>query len=85
MATLQIDVPAELNKYLERRVREGGYGSVSQFVCELIESDQRDAAHSLLEAELLRGLDSGPSEQMTPAEWNDLRREIQDRAAARAS
>lgn len=84
MATLQIDVPADMKEYIDRQVREGGFKDVSEFVCRLIATDQREAARSVLETELLRGLDSGPSEEMTPAEWDDLRREVQERAATQS-
>lgn len=41
----------------------------------------RDAAH--LEQLLLEGLNSGPAEPMTDAEWEDMRREVHARAARR--
>ena len=84
MAALEIDVPVELRDYVERRVREDGFKDVSEFVCTLIATDQRETARSVLEAELLRGLDSGPPIEMTPAEWDELRREVQARVTTQA-
>lgn len=82
MATLKFDIPDDLQAHVERRAREAGHASVGEFVCELIASDKREEARSELEHELLRGLDSGPSKPMTRAEWNDLRQEVEDKAAA---
>ena len=46
---------------VQRRVDEGGYSGVSEYVRELIRGDQRQSAQSILEAELMRGLASGPA------------------------
>jgi antitoxin ParD1/3/4 len=80
---MNIALPMNLKKYVERRVSEGGYSSVSEYMRELIRSDQRESAQALLENELLRGLASGPAERMTPADWKGIRGEVKRRLATR--
>jgi antitoxin ParD1/3/4 len=72
METINIAVPAALKNFLQRRVEEGGYGSVSEYVRELIRSDQRRTAQDVLEKELLRGLASGPANAMKKTDWQRI-------------
>lgn len=72
METMNIAIPPRLKEFVQRRVDEGGYGSVSEYVRELIRTDQRQSAQAVLEAELLRGLASGPSKKMTKGDWTEL-------------
>lgn len=83
MNTMNIALPRKLKTYVERRVTEGGYSSVSEYMRELIRNDQRQLAQALLEGELLKGLTSGPVERMTPADWKGIRGEVKRRLAAR--
>jgi antitoxin ParD1/3/4 len=85
MTTMNIAIPAELRKYVEKRVAAGGYGSVSEYMRELIRNDQRQLAQTVLEGELLRGLASGPAERMTTDDWSAIRGEVKRRIRPRKS
>lgn len=83
MQTLNIAIPDALNDYVLRQVEEQGYGSASEYVHELILVAQKEEVRRRLEAELLLGLQSGPGEPLTARDWQAMRREIQNRHAAR--
>lgn len=83
METMNIALSPTLKEYVQERVQQGGYSSASEYVRELIRSDQRAAAKMALETELLRGLASGPAEKMTGREWSDIRREVKRLATGR--
>lgn len=83
MDTMNIALPAPLKEYVQQRVEQGGYGSVSEYVRELIRLDQRQSAQAKLENELLRGFASGPAEKMTKAEWSGIREEVRHRVSSR--
>jgi antitoxin ParD1/3/4 len=75
MDTVKYDVPETLQQFVLERVTEGGYGSVSEYVGELIRSDQIQKERSRLEAEVLKGIRS-PKAPMTEADWANLRARI---------
>jgi hypothetical protein len=52
-------------------------------VRELIRGEQERQAITALEAEFLKGLESGPSTPMTPQDWQDIREEVRRRTAKR--
>ena len=83
MDTMNIALPQNLKDYVQARVAQGGYSSVSEYVRELIRADQKQAAEEILEQEILRGLGSGKPVPMTKDDWADIRREVKRRAMGR--
>lgn len=83
METMNIALPPALKEFVQTRVAEGGYGSVSEYMRELIRADQEQAAKALLEAEILKGLRSGESALLTEREWAEIRSEVLRRHQAR--
>jgi len=85
MDTMNIALPGNLKDYVQSRVAEGGYSSVSEYIRELIRADQKQSAEQLLEQEILRGLNSGEPAPMTADNWNDIRLELKRRFLDRKS
>jgi antitoxin ParD1/3/4 len=83
MNTMNIAIPKDLKSFVQRQVERRGYSSVSEYVRDLIRGDQERQAMTALEAEFLRGLDSGPSTPMTKQDWQDIREEVRRRTAKR--
>lgn len=79
MDTMNIAVPESLKEFVLQRVSSGGYSSVSEYVRALIRADQSRQAQELLEAEILKGLNSGESTPMTAEDWKELRAEVRRR------
>lgn len=77
--TMNISLPENLKRYVERRVSEGDYGNTSEYIRELIRKDReerRRRAQEKLEALLLEGLDSlerGEGVEVTPEYWKERR------------
>lgn len=80
METMNIALPESLKEFVVTRVSEGGYSSVSEYVRELIRADQKQKAWAVLEAEVLKGIESGPSVPMTEEDWASLRDRIKQGA-----
>ena len=82
MATLNISLSDAELEFVERRVADGRFPSVSEYLKALIRAEQLE--HELeraelspeMEAELLKGLDSGPATEMTSEDWQDIRSEV---------
>ena len=79
--TMNISLPAASREWIADRVSEGGYGSVSEYVRELVREDHERHAVESLERKLLEGIESGPAKPMTQADWKDLRSELERRIA----
>ena len=50
METLNVSLPGSLKKYVQERVSTGGYGNTSEYVRDLIRSEQKQRAKAELEA-----------------------------------
>jgi antitoxin ParD1/3/4 len=83
MNTMNIAIPEQLKSFVQRQVERRGYSSVSEYVRDLIRGDQERQAIALLEAEFLKGLDSGPATPMTTHDWQEMREEVRRRSATR--
>lgn len=74
MANLQLNLPDRLKAAAEERAAAGGYASVDSYIASLIEADELAPISDETEAELLKGLDSGPAVDITPEFLADLKR-----------
>ena len=83
MATMNISLPDTMRDFVEAEVAEGGYTTTSEYFRELVRERQKQKSQEKLEALLLEGLESGESTPITKDDWEELRREVRERAAAR--
>ena len=72
MESMNISLPEHLRDFVLKQV-ESGYGSVSEYIRELIRADENRKRQEALEAKLLEGLASGRGRELTDADWNDLK------------
>ena len=66
MSSVNISLPDSLRVFVERRIEEQGYGTVSDYFRDLILKDQQQLGEARLEALLLEGLNSGDPIEVTP-------------------
>jgi antitoxin ParD1/3/4 len=83
METMNIALPKPMKTFVQSQVARRGYSSVSEYVRELIRADQDDRARTALEAEILKGLQSGKPTPMTREDWKAIREEVRKRHAKR--
>jgi antitoxin ParD1/3/4 len=82
-ATMNISLPESMREWIEEVVAKGGYGTVSEYIRELVRQDQKARSKKALEARLLEALESGEPRELTRADWDKLRRELIEKANAR--
>lgn len=75
MQTMNISLPDQLKEFVDAEVGSGRYGTVSEYVRDLIRADEKRRAHERLESLLLEGLESGAPTEMTRQDWDEIRRE----------
>ena len=83
MATLTLNVPEEIQALARARAAEQGYATVDAYLAGLIEADATVPVAQELEAEILAGLSSA-SREMTPGDWDEMRRQFRASRAAGA-
>lgn len=77
MDALNVSLPKAMKEYVQERVKTGGYGNTSEYVRDLIRAEQKQRAKSELEALILEGINSGPSTDMTRADWERLHKRLE--------
>jgi antitoxin ParD1/3/4 len=77
MGTMNISLPESLKSYVDHQVLEGGYGTSSEFVRELIRKDQD---RSRLRNLLLEGAASPTGEVVDETYFEGVRQSIRGRA-----
>jgi len=73
MSTMNVSLPDELKSYVDEQVGDGGYGSTSEYVGDLIRRD-RERGH--LRNLVLDGANSGPGVVADTAYFDALRQRI---------
>lgn len=72
METISVALPESLKEFVVAQVNAGAYESVNDYLRALILADQDQKAKAVIEAELLKGIQSG-FEPMTDDDWASLR------------
>lgn len=75
MQTMNISLPDQLKEFVDVQVGTGRYGSVSEYVRDLISDDEKRKAQEKLEGLLMEGLRSGEATDMTRRDWDEIRAE----------
>jgi antitoxin ParD1/3/4 len=84
MESMNISLPGPLKEFVDSQVAAGAYSSASEYIRRLIREDQERSQREEIDQKLLEALDEGHSTPMTPQDWEDIRREVRQRAARRA-
>jgi antitoxin ParD1/3/4 len=79
METMNIALPESMKHFVQERVTEGGYSSVSEYVRELIRADQKRKVEERIDTLLLEGLDSGQPIAVTSEYWEEKKRRLTER------
>jgi len=82
MTTLNISLPEKLRGFVEEKIARGGYGTISEYVRELIRNDER-SEQDRFEAFIAETYASGDPEPLTKKDIERARAEVRRRIAAR--
>ncbi|MGH9841416.1 MAG: type II toxin-antitoxin system ParD family antitoxin [Blastocatellia bacterium] len=83
MATMNISLPDPLRVFIEERVVEGGYSTISEYFRELVRLDRKRQAEEKLESLLVEGLNSGQAKPLTKADLDEVKRVVRQRITDR--
>ncbi len=79
MKSMNVSLPDTMREYIEQQVKAGGYGSVSEYIRDLIRQDQKRKAKEQLETLLLEGLDSGTATPISDQDWTEIRQAVREK------
>jgi antitoxin ParD1/3/4 len=79
MTTMNISLPESLKEYVKERAAQTDYSNPSDYVRALIRQDKKNQAQEHLEELLLDGLNSGNLQEMTAADWKEIRQKVHKR------
>lgn len=82
MQTMNISLPDPLKAFVDAQIAAGRYGSVSEYIRELIRKDERRKAEERLELLMLEGL-RGEESELTARDFEEIRKEALARLKAR--
>jgi hypothetical protein len=74
MQTISINLPDSLGDFVLRQSSEKG---VDEYFEKILREQQREQARDKLEAELIKGIESGFGEPITPEYWTKMREKLQ--------
>jgi antitoxin ParD1/3/4 len=80
METMNISLPGPLKEFVDNQVPAGAYGSASEYIRRLIHEDQERGQRAEIDHKLLEAIDERPPTPLTPQDWEDIRREVRQRA-----
>ena len=83
MEDLSITLPGSLREFVASEVTAGHYHSPSAYLEALVREAQRRKAKEKVDALLVAGLESGPASPLSDDDWQQIRRELQERQARR--
>jgi antitoxin ParD1/3/4 len=81
--SMNISLEKPTREWVEGRMKRSGFSTASEYMRHLIREDQKREGQEALEAELIKGIESGPSRRMTKKDWEAIRRKGRKLAAAR--
>lgn len=83
--SMNVSLPVTLKKYVEKRVKDDGYSTPSEYMRELIRTDQRASEQKNQLEELLREGMAGHRTTVTPKFWDEVRKDAYARLEKRGA
>jgi antitoxin ParD1/3/4 len=78
-----VTIPESFRDFVTMQIAAGSYADESALVCALLQKEQTRNERESIDKKLLAVLDGSESTEMTAADWDDIRGEVQRRHAAR--
>jgi antitoxin ParD1/3/4 len=82
METMNISLPPALKEFVDAQVDAGKFGTVSEYVRQLIREDLQRKEREEIDRKLMEAIEGGTT-PLTAADWQQLREEVRRRASKR--
>ncbi|MEO6436477.1 MAG: type II toxin-antitoxin system ParD family antitoxin [Tepidisphaeraceae bacterium] len=72
--TMNVSLPRELKRWVDEQVKQGGYGTASEYLRDVLRRARERQARQDIDALLVKAVESGASIAMDDADWTSLRK-----------
>ena len=79
MKSINISLPESMRTYIEEQIKNGDYGTASEYIRDLIRRDRASREQNKLKSLLFEGLNSGEATLMTENDWADIRTAVRNK------
>lgn len=76
---MNISLPESMRTYVEEQIKNGDYGTASEYIRDLIRRDRTSKEQNKLKSLLLEGLNSGEATVMTESDWADIQAAVRNK------
>ena len=80
--TMNISLPADLRQWVDKQVDEGGYGTASEYVRDMLRRRRERQVKQEVEALVFEAMESGEMEEADDKYWANLRAEARKQLKA---
>src|SRR5262249_18508250 len=74
---LNISLPPALKQWVEEQIDQGGYGTASEYIRQLIREERKRQGRVRVEAKLQEALDSGEPRTVNAATWKESDKRVE--------
>jgi antitoxin ParD1/3/4 len=76
---LNISLPLTLKQWVEQQIDQGGYGTASEYIRQLIREERKRQGRVHVEEKLQEALDSGEPRTVNAATWRESEKRVEER------
>jgi antitoxin ParD1/3/4 len=80
-STMNVSLPADLKQWVDQQVKEGGYGTASEYLRDVLRRARERKQRRQIDAMLVEAVQSGATIEMDDADWTSIRRAARAAAA----
>ena len=77
MTTIPVDLPEDLQEFVNATVQRGAFANANDYIVALVKAARNK--RSEIEAALIDGLQSGPAQEWTSEEWSEIKQRVMRR------
>jgi len=71
---MNVSLPEDLKNWVDDQVREGGYGTASEYLRDMLRRARQREARRRIDDQLIEAVRSGATKLMDNADWASIRR-----------
>jgi antitoxin ParD1/3/4 len=83
-STMNVSLPADLKRWVDQQVRQGGYGTASEYLRDVLRRARERKQRRQIDAMLVEAVESGATIEMDDADWSTIRKTARAAAAQAA-
>ena len=82
-STMNLSLPPELKKWVDAQAKQGGFGTASEFLRDMLRRAKQREARRQIDVMLVEAVESGATTVMGDADWASIHKAAKSAANAR--